>query len=73
MTAQEARQNAKEYNTGQLEPIMSIIKKSAEKGEFFIWYYESLKKGTREGLEYLGYTVGPTQFERNETLTKISW
>jgi len=73
MNAKEAREKSKLLNSGQLEDVISVIKKATEKGEYFCWYYQVFKDGIREQLTDLGYTVDATQFERNETMTRISW
>ena len=77
MKASEARQRAYEVNTntdsGQLNEILSAIQKTADKGEYELWYYKSVRKDVRLKLIALGYSVGLTQSDRNESMTKISF
>lgn len=53
--------------------IIAVINDAAEKGEYECWYYETITLSQRQKLTELGYSVGQTQFDRNETLTKIKW
>ena len=78
MKASEARKVASDFNlnedNSQFSEILSRIKKASEQGKFEIWYYEeSIIDIVRNKLTSLGYEVGATQFERNETLTQIKW
>lgn len=74
MKAEEAREISKSINSGQLNDIMRVIKIAADRGEYFCWYYREFKeKAIRDQLKSLGYTVGETQYERSEIMTKISW
>jgi hypothetical protein len=74
MKADEARQIAKSSNIGSaMQEIKGLIKSTAEKGEYSAWYYGLVKDDVRKALQMDGYTVGETQFERNEHMTKISW
>ena len=75
MNAQKARQISSAVLTGetgsQLSDILGNIKRAAAKGEFKCWYYENIHQVVRERLTEMGYIVGTTQFDRNETLTQI--
>jgi hypothetical protein len=77
MNAIEANQLALKNNTNeensQFAQIIEIIAKSAKKGEYEVWYYEIIKPDVKIKITELGYTIHPMQFERNETITKISW
>ena len=77
MNAKQAKEKALEVNTQndllQYAQIILMISNAANKGEYEIWYYESIKADVKEKLISDGYNVGKTQFERNETMTKISW
>lgn len=53
--------------------IMEQIKAIAEKGKYECWVYENISDIVRDQLKKDGYEVGETQFDRNDTLTKISW
>ena len=77
MNAKQAKEKALEVNTQndllQYAQIILMISNAANKGEYEIWYYESIKADVKEKLISDGYNVGKTQFEINETMTKISW
>ena len=77
MNAKEARNLASSVLTGennsQLSEILSDIKQAANKGEFETWYYNSIRPLVRNALVDMGYEVGYTQFDRNESMTKINW
>jgi len=78
MTAQEARNSADNINTthndSQYETIIKMVKQAALKGEYSVWIYNaSIKDSVRALLIKDGYKVGPTQSDRGETLTKITW
>lgn len=78
MTAQEARDRANAKHTSdtnsQFSKIMSQINKAVADGKLEVWIYEcSIKEPVREKLKTLGYTVGATQSDRNESMTKIEW
>lgn len=77
MNAKDARNLASSVLTGennsQLSEILSDIKTAANKGEFETWYYKDIHPLVRSTLIDRGYGVEPTQFERNETMTKIKW
>jgi len=77
MTAQEARAKAQQVNTdqssGQMFKINTLISNAVSKGEYSIWFYETMHKDVKDKLIEMGYTVGAQQFERNEVMIKISW
>lgn len=77
MTAQEARAKAQQVNTdqssGQMFKINTMISNAVSKGEYSIWFYETMHQDVRTKLTEMGYNVGQPQFDRNETLIKISW
>lgn len=77
MIADQLKQKATDFLTNdtdsQYAEILELCDKEAGKGEFEMWYYKNIKAAVREKLESEGIKVGETQFERNETLTKISW
>lgn len=77
MTAQESREKAfkhnTESNTGQLLKIQNAISKAVQNGEYSCYVYESLREDVRKKLVSDGFIVGQTQFDRNESMTLISW
>jgi hypothetical protein len=78
MTAAEARKNATDKHLNakdsQYNTIIGMIRDAANKGEYEVWVYNtSILQPVREKLTTDGFLVGPTQSDRNETLTKISW
>ena len=77
MNAKEAKELSYENNVmvdaSQMVVIVSKIKEACQKGEYFIWFYESIKADVKSRLVEMGYKVHNTQFERNETMTKIEW
>lgn len=78
MTAHEAREAAisklTDATNSQYAQIIEMVKDAAEKGEFEIWVYNiPIKAVVAEKLTELGYKVGPTQSDRNELMTKVSW
>jgi len=77
MNAKQAKEKALAVNTdngnSQYAQIVLMISNAANKGEYEMWFYENIKADVREKLISEGYNVGKTQFERNETMTKISW
>lgn len=78
MTAQEARDRANAKHTSdtnsQFSKIMSQINDAVAGGKLEVWIYEnSIKEPVRDKLSALGYKVGSTQSDRNESLTKIEW
>lgn len=78
MTAVEARQKATDVLTNDVNSEYTIVKamisEHASKGEYECWIYNtSIKTEVRVKLIAEGYRVGPTQTDRNETSTKITW
>jgi hypothetical protein len=78
MTASEAKQKADNKNItnkdSQYNIIVSMIREASNKGEYEVWVYNTaILQPVREILVSNGFLVGPTQSDRNETLTKISW
>lgn len=75
MKATEARQIARNANPAgnQLMKILATISKFAKLGKFECWIYEPVTPDNKKALEEMGYQVGETQFDRHETLTKVSW
>lgn len=77
MNAKEAREKSQKNinlnSKSQLNSIIKFIEKATKESEFSIWVYEPISADTRATLTNLGYTIGNTIFERNETTTKISW
>lgn len=77
MNAKEARDTATSVLTGennsQLAEILGAIKESVSAGKFEAWYYNSIHEVVRTRLSEMGYEVLPTQYDRNEELTKIKW
>ena len=77
MNAKEAKELSFENNViskaSQMVAVMLKITEACNKGEYSIWFYEDIKTDVRNNLVELGYKVNKTQFERNETMTKIEW
>lgn len=77
MKASEARRLANETNTNatksQYSSIMGLINKAVNAGEYEVHWYEAMNSAVKDKLREEGYTVGNTQMDRNETITKISW
>jgi hypothetical protein len=77
MNAKEAKQKALTVNTetenSQYAKIILMISYAVSRGEYEMWFYENIKEDVNNKLIEKGYDVGKTQFERNETLTKIKW
>lgn len=78
MNAAEARQKATAIVTNEVDSQYAIIKKmiseAVGKGDFDCWIYNiPIKPEVRVKLIQEGYGIGPTQSDRNETLTQIKW
>jgi hypothetical protein len=77
MNAKEAKQKALAVNTeaenSQYAKIILMISNAVSRGEYEMWFYENIKEDVKNKLVEQGYDVGKTQFERNETMTKIKW
>ena len=77
MDAKEARSKAQEINqssnNGEFNRIINAIKRAANVGKYEIYIYEIIKEDVRKKLTEMGYLVGNTEFDRQESLTKISW
>lgn len=74
MNAKEARKVAMQSSTSDYHAIMELIEKAAGNKKLEVWYYNHvIEKPTRDLLIEEGFTVGETQFDRNDMLTKISW
>jgi diphthamide synthase (EF-2-diphthine--ammonia ligase) len=78
MNAAQARKKATEIDNRDTDDryvaIKAIIQIAVEKGEFSCYVYDvPIKKVVQKKLEAEGYKVGPSENDRNETLTKISW
>lgn len=78
MTAAEARIKAIEKLTSdddsQYATIKGMIGMAVNKGELECWVYNTpINPEVRSKLYLEGYGVGPTQSDRNESLTKITW
>jgi len=75
ISANEARELAKKTNqeSKQFNDVNNIILSAAKKGEYKVWVYFSIHKDVRDKLNSMGYNVGKEQFDRNESLTEITW
>lgn len=74
MKASEAKKlSLDSTKDSQLPKIYKEIKEAAQRGEVSIWWYDDINDRVRAALKEDGYKVGKTQFDRNETLTQISW
>jgi hypothetical protein len=76
MTAQEARSKSDDVNrTKHLlgkAGILQAISKAVEEGVYEAHVYTSIPASVKKEIEGLGYKVS-SSFERNESLTTISW
>jgi hypothetical protein len=77
MKASEARNRALQVNTdsknSQFAKIILEIEHAVSQGKYEIWFYDTILDDVRKKLTEFGYLVAETQFERNETMTKITW
>lgn len=77
MTAANARKTVEECKSNkqrdQLAKIEDSINKAVISGEFSCYVYFAIDVNVRKQIEELGYKVGPSDFDRNETLTPINW
>lgn len=77
MDAKEARSKAQNFNisanNGEFDRVLNKIKKAVSVGKYEIYIYDVIKEDVRNKLTEMGYLVGNTEFDRNESLTKISW
>jgi hypothetical protein len=75
MKASEARRLSKDIEniSGFYKKAMKQIKDATSNGLFECWVYDEFPDELRKRLVKDGYKVGKTQFDRNDTLTKISW
>lgn len=74
MKANEARELAlKTVGDKQYPEIIREIVSASKKGNLECWIYYPFSEDVRNRLTEDGYSVGNTQFDRNEHLTKIEW
>ena len=75
MKATWARAMAAKINTkgSQYGEITQQIREAVEEGKYEMFYYESIGADVRKKLTADGFTVGETDFSRNENTTRISW
>ena len=74
MKASEARQIAlSKLDNIQYPQVIAEITTKSNKGELECWIYYEINSETRKKLIEDGFSVGETQFDRNEYLTKIEW
>ena len=57
----------------EYEKVMAKIEQAALKSEYKMWYYKSIPPNVRKQLTKDGYKVGKEIWDRNESLTEISW
>lgn len=70
----EARELAlKKAVEEQYTDIINHIVSESKQGHLECFIYYIISDETRRLLTEDGYSVGKTQFERNESLTKIEW
>jgi uncharacterized protein (DUF302 family) len=74
MTAKEARKlaEASKGNPAEMAEVKSKITAAAKNGQDFIWFYRVLNADVQRQLTVEGYDVF-SEFDRGETLVKISW
>lgn len=77
MNAQKARELAgsmdKTESGNQYRKIISLIKGEAKKGNYEMFFYDTIMPDAKKKLIADGYKIGATQWDRNEPLTKITW
>lgn len=78
MTAAEARATALEItnrdDSSQYTAIKKLIMQEASNGNLDCWVYNiPIRPAVKDKLEDEGYTVGPNESDRGETMTKIKW
>lgn len=78
MNAGEARKIATDKNItakdSQYNIIIGMIRDASAKGKYEVWVYNTrILEPVRKKLLADGFLVGPTESDRNETSTKISW
>ncbi len=76
MTAQEAREKAKQVNindyNSQYVDIHAKIAEAVKKGEYSLFYYKTIKSDLVQKLEQEGYII-TNQNDRDGILIKIDW
>lgn len=72
MKANEARQIAKDAQTGKLPEIYEGIKRAAEMGDYMTHVYFFIHPKDKKTLEDDGYKITDVS-DRNETCINISW
>lgn len=72
-TAEQMRGIAKNKNEQPIITILNRIEREAKKGSTEMWWYANISTECREKLTELGFSVGETQFDRNEVLILIKW
>lgn len=78
MNAAEARQKATEVLTNNVDSEYAIIKKmigeAVSRGDFECWVFNTaIRQEVKAKLCLEGYCISPTQTDRNETSTQITW
>jgi len=77
MNAKEARQLTLDINNEdnmlQYEDIMKLIRRNAEKGDFYCYYHTSLRTSVKEKLKSDGYDITVVNDQRNGTTVTIKW
>lgn len=77
MNAKEANQLAKTAKESahkkQLDYILAVIETAAIKGNFSVYYDNSILESVRNELTQQGFKVGATNSHINEYSTQISW
>jgi len=76
MKAYDARDLSERINISsdqkQLTEIFHKIKEATTKGEFHVWYYNSIRKSVESELERLGYKLSFIT-DKNDLNCKIEW
>lgn len=76
MTAQEAREKAKQVNTNKFNSqyvhIHSKIAEAVKKGEYSFFYYETINADVSQKLVQEGYSI-TNQDDHDGILIKIDW
>ena len=77
MNAKQAREQVElcksKKQQDQLSEIENAINKAVIAGDFQCFVYFVIDVNVRKQIQDLGYKVGASDFDRNETVTPINW
>lgn len=73
LAREQANKPLRENTNGTLSKIMEQINKAISKGEFFIFFYESIQSTLIDILKQEGYKIDNLSDQRDGICYKISW